>query len=215
MDRQALVRDNRSDNPFRKGYTAAPQLLAFVHSLVICPLFHCLCGRFVNTYTPRKNLGHFKSPAGSYNAQYEAILKKAKGVFDGIISSGATRSEAWLFYDSVYRLEVEYALPQSFFRQKQLSNIEKKTLPWLYARCGFKRNTSRAIVQGPAELGGCGFTPLPTVARFGYIAHFLKFFCSPQEDVGKLFSDDVGVDSIPIQSLLCHPTTSMDSPHLC
>ena len=81
---------------------------------------------------------------------------------------------------------MEYTLPQSFLSQKQLSNIEKKTLPRLYARCGFNQNTSRAIVQGPGDLGGGGFTPLSTVAGSGYIAHFLKLFCSTQEDAGKL-----------------------------
>ena len=82
---------------------------------------------------------------------------------------------------------MEYTLPQSFLSQKQLSNIEKKTLPRLYyTRCGFNWNTSRAILQGPGDLGGGGFTPLNTVAGSGYIAHFLKFFCSPQEDASKL-----------------------------
>ena len=102
-----------------------------------------------NIYTPRKNLGHFKSQAGKYKAQYEVILNKAKGVVDGIISSGATRSEVCLFYDSVYCPTIEYTLPQSFLSPKQLSDIEEKRQPRLYARCGFNRNTSRAILQGP------------------------------------------------------------------
>ena len=47
MDRQALVRNGRSDNPFRIGYIAAPQLLAIGPFPCFCPIFHCLCGRFV------------------------------------------------------------------------------------------------------------------------------------------------------------------------
>ena len=50
-----------------------------------------------NIYTPRKNLGHLKSPAGSYKAQFTDILAKATGIVNGIVSSGATRSEARLF----------------------------------------------------------------------------------------------------------------------
>ena len=98
-----------------------------------------------NIYIPRKNLGHLKSPAGTYKGQYNIILEKTTGVVDGIISSGATRSEARLFYDSVYRPTVEYMLPQSFLSPKRLSNIETKKLPNLYACCGFNRNTSRAV----------------------------------------------------------------------
>ena len=82
---------------------------------------------------------------------------------------------------------MECTLPQSFLSQKkQLSNIEKKTLLQLHVHCGFNRNISRAVLQGPRELGGGGFTPLNTVAGSSYIAHFLKFFRSPQEDAGKL-----------------------------
>ena len=42
-----MVRDSRSDNPFRIGYIAAPQLLAIGPFPCLCPIFHCLCGRFV------------------------------------------------------------------------------------------------------------------------------------------------------------------------
>ena len=42
-----------------------------------------------NIYIPPENLGHLK-----YKAQYNIILEKATGVVDGIISSGATQSEA-------------------------------------------------------------------------------------------------------------------------
>ena len=47
-------------------------------------------------------------------------------------------------------------------------------------------NTARAILQGPADLGGGGFRPLQTTAGSGYVTHFLKFFRSPHEDVSKL-----------------------------
>ena len=90
------------------------------------------------------------------------------------------------FYDSVYRPTVEYTMPQSFLSKKQVSDIEKRTLSWLYPQCGFNQNTSRVILHGPADLGGGSFASLQTVAGSSYIAHFLKTFCSPQENVGKL-----------------------------
>ena len=42
-----------------------------------------------NIFTPRKNLGHLKSPAGTYQAQFNGILAKATGIVDGIVSSGS------------------------------------------------------------------------------------------------------------------------------
>jgi len=46
VDRQALVRNGRSDNPFRIGYIAAPQLLAIGPFPCHLFFFH-FCGRFV------------------------------------------------------------------------------------------------------------------------------------------------------------------------
>mmetsp|Transcript_22813 Transcript_22813/g.50924 ORF Transcript_22813/g.50924 Transcript_22813/m.50924 type:complete len:438 (-) Transcript_22813:647-1960(-) len=132
---------------------------------------------------PTQPLSHVLQQMQDFPQLWNDLLK---GVVDGIVSSGATPSKARLFYDSVYRPAIKCTLPQSFLSPKQLSDIEKKTLPRLYARCGFNQNTSRAILQGPADLGGAGFTPLKTVSGSGYIAHFLKKICSPQEDVGKL-----------------------------
>jgi hypothetical protein len=58
-------------------------------------------------------------------------------------------------------------------------------MPKLYARCGFNRNTLRAVLAGPIELGGGGFTPLYVTAGSGYVTHFLKNWRTPTEDIGK------------------------------
>jgi hypothetical protein len=58
-------------------------------------------------------------------------------------------------------------------------------MPKLYACCGFNRNTSRAVLAGPIELGGGGFTPLKVVAGTGYVTHFLENWRTPNEDIGK------------------------------
>ena len=67
-----------------------------------------------NIYTPRKNLGHYKAPAGIYRAQFEAILEKATMLNEAIDRSGATRKETRMFYDTVWRQAIEYTLAQSF-----------------------------------------------------------------------------------------------------
>ena len=95
-----------------------------------------------NIFTPRKNLGHHKAPGGNYRSQQEIILEKAAQVTDGIIKSGASRTDATLLYETVYRPSVEYTIPQSFMTPSQLRQIERQTLPRLYARCGYNRNTS-------------------------------------------------------------------------
>jgi hypothetical protein len=47
-------------------------------------------------------------------------------------------------------------------------------MPRLYEKCGFNRNTSRAVLAAPIELGGGGFSPLYVTAGTGYVTHFLK-----------------------------------------
>jgi len=138
-----------------------------------------------NIFQPRKNLGHLKSPSQSAITQAIAIEKTATGLTDAVDRCGGTRSEVRMLYESVWKPAVEYVIPQSFLSEKQLSKIERASMPKLIAKCGFNRNTSRAVLAGPIELGGGGFTPLKVTAGTGYVNHFLKNWRSNTEDIGK------------------------------
>jgi hypothetical protein len=69
---------------------------------------------------------------------------------------------------------MEYILPQSFLSKQQLKKIEQACMPKLYAKRGYNRNTSRAVLADQLELGGGGFKPLYVTAGTGYVTHFLK-----------------------------------------
>jgi hypothetical protein len=58
-------------------------------------------------------------------------------------------------------------------------------MPKFYAKCGFNRNTSRAVLAAQIEFGGGGFTPLYVTAGTCYVTHFLKNWRTPTEDIGK------------------------------
>jgi hypothetical protein len=138
-----------------------------------------------NIYQTRVNLGHAKSPADSCKTEFERTLKKSTDLGNAIAQCGGTRAENKLLYRSVWKPAVEYTLPQSFLSEKQLKTIEKASMPKIYARCGYNRNTARAVLAGPIELGGGGFTPLYVTAGTGYVTHFLKNWRTPTEDIGK------------------------------
>jgi hypothetical protein len=138
-----------------------------------------------NIFQPRKNLGHFKSPKGGTIVQAATVEKTATKLTEAIDRCGGTRTEIRMLYDSVWKPAVEYVIPQSFLSEKQLNKIEKASMPKIYAKCGFNRNTSRAVLGGPIELGGGGFTPLKVTAGTGYVTHFLKNWRSTTEDIGK------------------------------
>ena len=91
-----------------------------------------------------------------------------------------------MLYESVWRKFVEYPLAQSFLPSKQLEDIEKKTLPKIYSKCAYNRNTKREILKGPAAFGGGGFTPLKASAGSGYVMHLLKHWRSTEEESSKM-----------------------------
>jgi hypothetical protein len=101
------------------------------------------------------------------------------------VKCGCSRSETRMLYQTVWKPSAEYTLAQSFLTEKQLRSIETASLPKLIAKCGFNRDTSRAVLSGPIELGGGGFTPLYVTAGSGYILHFLKNWRTIKEDIGK------------------------------
>lgn len=139
-----------------------------------------------NIFKPRRNLGHYKSPAGTYTTQYETILNKATTISRNIAQCPIGREEAKLLYDSVYRPAIEYTIGQSFLSHAQHKTIESKSLPWIIAKCGYNRNTSRSIIFGPSYLGGAGFMPLEAKQGTDMTMHFLKHWRSPTEQSGKL-----------------------------
>jgi hypothetical protein len=90
-----------------------------------------------------------------------------------------------MLYRSVWKPAVEYTLPQSFLSKQQFKKIEQACMPKLYAKCGFNRNTSRAVLAALIELGVGDFTPLYVTAGTGYVTHFLKNWRTPKEDIGQ------------------------------
>ena len=91
-------------------------------------------------YQPQKNLGHFKSPSGTYKTQIDEILKKdVKN--DVIAKARFTCNESQLFYDLFWHTAKEYTLAQSFFSDIQLQKIKTKLIT-LFLICCYNRNTA-------------------------------------------------------------------------
>ena len=111
-------------------------------------------------------------------------MKKAKNVSEAIFRTKETRDQARMMYETVYWPVVEFTLAQSFLSDSQLHQSEQKTLPRIYAKCGYYTNTAEITLQGPRELGGAGFTSL--VAGAGAVVHFLRHWRTPTEETEKL-----------------------------
>jgi hypothetical protein len=137
-------------------------------------------------YQPRLNLGHLKAPARTGIKHFNKVLTNATGIADAVVKCGGTRDESRMYYDTVWRPAVEYTLSQSFLSEKQLKKIESSCLPKIISKCGYNRNTSRAVLGGPANLTGGGIIPLVATTGAGEVLHFIKNWRTPNEDIGRV-----------------------------
>jgi hypothetical protein len=72
-----------------------------------------------NTYTPQKNLGHFKAPAGKRTTQCEKLAEKAKKLTSAIVRCGCDQNDSRMLFQSVWKPAIEYVLPQAFLSNKK------------------------------------------------------------------------------------------------
>jgi hypothetical protein len=140
----------------------------------------------LSIYQPRLNLGHLKAPASNGIEHFNKVLTNATEIADAVVKCGGTREESRMYYDTVWRLAVEYTLSQSFLSEIQLKKIESSCLPKIISKCGYNRNTSRAALGGPANLIGGGIIPLVATTGAGEVLHFIKNWRTPNKDIGKV-----------------------------
>jgi hypothetical protein len=110
----------------------------------------------------------------------------ATGIADAVVKCGGTREESRMYYDTVWRPAVKYTLSQSFLSEIQLKKIESSCLPKIISKCGYNRNTSRAVLGGPTNLTGGGTIPLVATTGAGGVLHFIKNWRTPNEDIGRV-----------------------------
>jgi hypothetical protein len=65
-------------------------------------------------------------------------------------------------------------LPQTFFDAAALDTAEKKSMLSIFAKCGYNRNTHRALFYGPTDFCGGGFIRWRWLQGEVQIMHFLK-----------------------------------------
>jgi hypothetical protein len=127
-------------------------------------------------FDPHKTLGgHYQSPAGSAKTQLNTIRQKQSTLSQQLASSHATRSQASTYYHTIYLPSI-YVLPQTFFTYKEFDNAEKKSMPIIFAKVGFNRNSSRALLYGPTDYAGGGHFRWKWLQGEGQVMNFLKYW---------------------------------------
>ena len=130
--------------------------------------------QLLSAYDAHKTLGHYKAPAGMEQEQFLQLKKKSDDLTKFLWTCPWTRKEAWTFYYACYLPSVGYPLSCSSLSRRQLDTIQRKAMSIMVARCGYNRNTKKAILYGPLELGGANFRPLYIQQGVGQAMNFIK-----------------------------------------
>ena len=128
----------------------------------------------LSAYKAHKTLGHYKEPAGSQQEQFRQLKKLSDESTAFLFKCPLTRHEAWTYYFACYLPSIGYTLPCSSLTRNKLEQVQKKAFPIIVARCGFNRNTHRAILYGPVELGGANFRHLYVQQGLGQVSEFIR-----------------------------------------
>jgi hypothetical protein len=130
---------------------------------------------FKNVYTTHKTLGHYQAPAGTSRTQLLKIQATQSDLSQYLASSPATRTQASIFYHTIYLPSI-YVLPQSFFTPQELDTTEKKSMPVIFAKEGYNRNTTRDLLYGPTDYAGGSHISWNWMQGEGQIMNFLKYW---------------------------------------
>jgi hypothetical protein len=129
-----------------------------------------------SVFEAHKTLGTWQDPNGSLKKE-ERVKRKQSDQHGVIIQiSAMVRHEAWTYYFAIYITSVGYSLPVCHFTRHRLDHIQRKAMNAIFSKCGFNKNTKRAILFGPSVYGGANFRHLYTEQGVGQILMFLKYW---------------------------------------
>jgi hypothetical protein len=132
-----------------------------------------------------KYLGNRKS-ISNQKTQYEELLSKCNDFARITNCSHFTRRDTHVFYWSIYKLSVGYALPTCRFTERELTKLQSKAHRAMVAHCGYNRNTAATVLYAPLFQGGAGFFHLYDDQGYGQLKLFMKYWRSPKTKPGKL-----------------------------
>jgi hypothetical protein len=125
-------------------------------------------------FETHKTLGHTKAPSPDVSKEITALKHKSEQLALLIATSPITRRGAMLAYLTVFIPSIQYTLPQSFYPQKILEQAQASSISHIIAKCGYNRNTARALIYAPTYYAGGGFLPWHLLQGEGQIQHFIK-----------------------------------------
>jgi hypothetical protein len=127
-----------------------------------------------SVFDSHQTLGHHKAPARDINWQQDVRCHKSDAYAKTVLTSSCNQWDSWFFYQAIYLKSIWYVLPNCFFNKKVLMKVQQGALQAFLSKCGFNRNTKRAVMFAPWQCSGGGFMPLYLLQGEGQILSFLK-----------------------------------------
>ena len=123
-----------------------------------------------------KTLGIMENPAGDYADEYQQLISLADKWKNSISHQFLTRQECNLFYQNFFIPSMRYHLTVGTFTEQQLDRIQHPITQLILPRLGFNGNMPKAVIYGPIQSGGMGFTSLSVIQAQQKIKHVLKAY---------------------------------------
>ncbi len=127
----------------------------------------------VEPTTTYRTLGVRISPSGNTKATASYLRGQSIEFATSIASSNLTRTDAYWAFWQYYGPKVGFSLPVLSLSQAQCYSIQSPAMCAILPKLHLNRNTSRAIIFGPEELGGLSLPELYTTEGIGQLRFLL------------------------------------------
>ena len=165
----------------------------------------------VKTSSGLRTLGVRLAPDGNFQDEFKHRLEQANEITTSMKRYHYTRFEARLAYHRVWWPKMAYPLPVTNFSnaqcQKLQSTFDKTFLP----RLGINRQTPKAIIHGPATLGGLSFKHVYTEQGALHASLLLYHLRQPTTEQCNQMSQ-IMLSHLAIESGLSASPLSIDVP---
>ena len=135
--------------------------------------------------TACRTLGVFLSPTSDWTTQIKVLKAKMDLLAGRLLTSSLSFDDVRVFYQSIYIPTIRYVLPALSVEEKQLEEIQTRSIEALLIRKGFNRHFPRRITHGPQSWGGLGILDIKTEGGLSQIKE-LRHALYGDSEPGKL-----------------------------
>ena len=155
--------------------------------------------RRLEPYESEKQLGIIMPLDGNFRQEYERRLQQSSNLGKLLYRSPLNTFESTVVYRMYYIPKINFPLSLTQFTKKQCEEIQKQFYKYALPKMGINRNTPRALIFGPSQLGGLEFNDLYCEQLHQHISRLTQHI-RRNDFAGKAFLCNMNAFSILIGS---------------